>query len=272
MQASPFPAPVRLDGYFAWTWRLFRACFWRLITVFVAGVAAALLLHFGVVIFMLEVLEVGDSVEALAISFASQVMLSTVVGTLLAAIAAPVFAEQLAGRRAGADTGWRRTRPKLGHVVVSSLYVAMPLLMLVLFVGQITQFVLLPAVLGPPILVHAIVWEHLDFRDAATRAKNMLAGHWGRVVSSLLVLAVGPALVQLLGLALLGEVLPEVQSGDLIGPLWVAIAIAVTTAPVWMFTAGAGTVGYLELRARFEDLDAQGLQAEAEALSVPAPS
>ena len=81
-QSSPsFPAPVRIDGYFAWSWRLFRACFWRLATVFVAGVAIAALLHLGVVIFMLEVLETGRTVQALAVSFAMQVTLSAVAGT-----------------------------------------------------------------------------------------------------------------------------------------------------------------------------------------------
>lgn len=268
-RSGAFPAPVRLDGYFAWTWRSVRACSGRLLTLYVAGVAAALLLHFGVVVFMLEVLEVGETVEALAVSFAAQVTLSTVIGSLLAAIAATVFVEHLAGRRAGADAGWRRLRPKLGHVVVASLYVAMPLLMLVLFLGQITQFVLLPAVLGPPVLVHAIVWERLDFREAATRTKNLLAGSWGRVLSALLVLAVGPALVQLVGLALLGEVLPDFSSGDLAGSLWAAVAIAATTAPVWLFTAAAGTVAYLDLRSRFEELDDVALAGEAEA--VPAP-
>jgi hypothetical protein len=260
---------VRLDGYFAWAWRLFRATFWRLATVFVAGVAAAALLHFGIVVGMVEVLEVRQTVEALAVSFAAQVTLSTVAGTLLAAIAATVFVEQVAGRRAGADDGWRRLKPKLGHVVVAALYVAMPLLMLVLFLGQITQLLLLPAVLGPPVLVQAIVWERLDFRDAAARAKSLVSGHWGRVASGLLVLAIGPALVQLVTLAGIGEILPELDDAGLADSVWAVIAIAVTTAPVWLFTAAAGTVAYLDLRARFEELDGAGLEAEA---AAPAPA
>lgn len=272
-RTRPFPAPVRMDGYLAWTWRLFRACGLRLAPLYVAGVATVLLLHFGVVVFMLEVLEVAESVEALAASFAAQVTFSTVGGTLLAAIAAPVYVEQVAGHRAGTDSGWRRLRPKLGHVVVSGLYVAMPLLMLVLFVGQITQLALLPAVLGPPVLVHAIVWEKLYFRDAATRAKNLLAGQWGRVLSALVVLAVGPALLQLVVLALLDQVLPDLTRGGLAGSLWAALTIAATTAPVWLFTSAAGTVAYLDLRARFEELDPEALEAEvAAATAEEAPS
>lgn len=268
-QPAQFPAPVRIDGYFAWTWRLFRACFWRLATVFVAGVAIAALVHLGIVVFMREVLETGQTVQALAVSFAAQVTLSAVAGTLLAAVAAPVLIEQLSGRRIGADAGWRRMRPNLGYIVVSALYVAMPLLMLVLFLGPIIQVLLLPAVLGPPVLVHAIVWEDLDFRDAATRAKNLLAGHWGRVISALLVLAIGPALVQIVTLTLLGELLPGLDGAQLTDSLWATLAVAATTAPVWLFTTAAGTVAYLDLRSRFEELDHAGLVAEATAGAKP---
>lgn len=266
--STPFPAPVRMDGYLAWSWRLFRACFWRLATLFVAGVAVAALLHFGIVILMLEVLETGRTVQALAVSFAAQVTLSAVSGTLLVAVAAPVFVEELSGTRAGADTGWRKLRPNLGYVVVAALYVAMPLLMLVLFLGQIIQVLVLPAVLGPPVLVHAIVWEGRDFRDGATRAKNLLSGNWGRVVSALLVLAIGPALVQIVTLTMAGELWPGLDGSSLSDSLWATLAIAVTTAPVWLFTAAAGTVAYLDLRARFEKLDHAALAAEA----APAPA
>lgn len=264
LEPSPFPAPVRIDGYFAWTSRLFRACFGRLVTVFVAGVAIAALLHLGIVLFMLEVLDTGRTVQALAVSFAAQVTLSAVAGTLLVAIAAPVYIEHVSGRRAGADSGWKRLRPGLGYVVVAALYVAMPLLMLVLFLGQFIQILVLPAVIGPPILVQAIVWEGRDFRDGATRAKNLIAGHWGRVTSAMLVLALGPALFQIVALTVLGGLLPGLDGSQLSDSLWATLAIAATTAPVWMFTAAAGTVAYLDLRARFEELDHSALVAEAE--------
>lgn len=271
-RAPSFPAPVRIDGYFAWTWRLFRACFLRLAPLYLGGAALAGLLYVGIVVFMVAGLDAAASVEALAVAFAAQVMLSTVFGTLLAAIAAPVFVEQLAGTRIGSDEGWRRVRPRFGHVVVAALYVAMPLLTLVLFLGQITQFVLLPALLGPPILVQAVVWERLVFRDAATRAKNLLSGHWGRVISALLLLALGPALLQIVVLPLVGQLLPESADADLAGSLWATLVIAVTSAPVWLFTSAAGTVAYLDLRARFEELDHAELTAEAgEPRGAPSP-
>ena len=268
-QSASFPAPVRIDGYFAWSWRLFRACFWRLATVFVASVAIASLVHLGIVLFMLEILDTGRTVQALAVSFAAQVSLSAVAGTLAAAIAAPVFLDEIAGRRSGADSGWRRLRPNLGYVVVSALYVAMPLLMLVLFLGQIIQVLLLPALIGPPVLVQAILWEDRDFRDAATRAKNLLAGSWGRVASALLVLAIGPALVQIVVLTGVGELLPGLDGDRLSDSVWATLAIAVTTAPVWLFTAAAGTVAYLDLRARFEELDHDKLVAESASTEAP---
>ena len=264
--APSFPAPVRLDGYFAWTWRLFRACFSRLVSVFLGGILAAALFDYGVIVFTVDVLDVRPTLEARALAYAFEVVLLTIAGTLLAAIAAPVFLAQLGGRRAGADTGWRRVRPRFGHVVVSALYIAMPLLLLVLLLKGFTSVLLLPAVLGPPVLVHAIVWEHLEFRDAATRAKNLLSGHWGRVVSALLVLALGAALVQILVLTMLSLALPDLNDASFVGSPWATILVGIATAPVWLFTSAAGTVAYADLRARADELDSEALRAEAEAL------
>ena len=269
-EAPAFPAPVRIDGYFAWTWRLFRACFLRLVTVFLGGVLAASLLDYGAVRFVVDVLDVRPTLEVQALAYASEVMLLTIAGPLLAAIAAPVYLAQLGGRRAGADTGWRRVRPMFGHVVVAALYLAMPLLLLVLFFGGFTRVLLLPALLGPPVLAHAIVWEHLEFRDAATRAKNLLSGHWGRVVSALLVLTIGAALVQIVALTGLAAAIPELRAVGFVGSPWATILVGAATAPVWLFTSAAGTVAYADLRARAEELDHEALRAEAAALpAVP---
>lgn len=262
-EISPFPAPVRLDGYIGWAWRLFRSCFWRLIGLFMGGLVLAALLDMGVVYLIVEVFDGEGTVEGYATSLAARIVFWTVFGTFLAAVGSVVFLHQVAGRRVGADSGWRRTRPRFGHVVVSALYVSMPLLMLVLFLGPIAQYFLLPALLGPPVLVHALVWEQLSFRDAAVRAKNLLSGHWLRVTGAIFVLTLGAALLQNLVLVLVSTLLPEIQDLDLADSIWSIVTLVVTSAVVWVFTAAAGTVAYLELRARFEELDGGGLEAEA---------
>lgn len=269
---SSFPAPVRIDGYFAWAWKLFRACFLSLGGVYVAGVVLTGLTYYVIVrVLMIDVLEVRQTVQVRAVAYATEITLTALTGTLLAAVAAPVFLARLAGRVAGLEAGWRRFRPKAGHVVVSALYVAMPMLVLVV-VLPITQIVLLPAVLGPPVLVHVIVWEGLPFRDAATRAKNLLSGHWSRVASALLVITSGSALVLIVALALLSLVLPELDSTGLVGSPWPTIVAGAVAAPVWLFVAAAGTVAYVDLRARFEELDHAALAAEAgEPSGAPTP-
>lgn len=271
-QTSSFPAPVRIDGYFAWTWRLFRACLLSLGSIYVAGVVLTGLAYYVIVrVVMIEVLEVRQTIQVQALEYATEITLSALTGTVLAAIAAPVFLERLAGRATGSDAGWRRFRPKAGHVVVSALYVAMPLLVLVVFL-PITQIVLLPAVLGPPVLVHAIVWEGLPFRDAAMRAKNLLSGHWSRVASALLVITSGSALVLIAVLALSSLVLPDLGATGLAGSPWPTIVAGVVSAPIWLFVAAAGTVAYLDLRARYEELDHDALVAEAgKARGAPTP-
>lgn len=263
-ETSPFPAPIRLDGYFAWTWRLFRASFVRLGIVYVGALIVSSLAYYYLLTFLIDGLDVRPTLNTRAAAFAAEVTVSTVTGTLLAAVAATVYLQQLAGHGTGSDAGWRRLKRRFGHVVVSALYVAMPLLMLVLFARLITQLMVLPAVLGPPVLVHAIVWEQLDFRNAATRAKNLIAGHGLRVVGALLLLALGAVLVQITLLAFVSSALPEFEDSGLVGSVWTSVIAGISTAPVWMFSAAAGTVAYVDLRARFHELDHAQLAAEAE--------
>jgi hypothetical protein len=263
-EAPAFPAPVRGEGYARWTWSLFRGSCATLAPVFVGGVVLVRLIHLGVILLLTETLDAADTVGALAVSLAAGVLLATVAGSILSGLASFVFLGRLGGAPANASAGWARLRPKLGHVVVGALYVAMPLLALLLFLGPVVQYVLLPAVLGPPVLAGAIVWEHRDFRGAATRTKNLLAGSWGRVISTLVLVALGAAVVQIVFLALVTQVLP--REGSLASSLWMLVFEVLTTGTVWLLTAAASSVAYLELRARFEDLDREALAAEAGAL------
>ncbi len=260
-----FPSPVGVEGYLAWTWRLFRHTFARLAMVFIGGVALVTIVHLAVIVFLTEVVDAEGTVEGLAVSLAARIILATVAGSVLAGIASVVFVGELCGTRVSSGHGWRRLKPRFGHVVVAALYVSMPLLTLLLFLGPVVRYVLLPALLGPPVLVHAIVWEQKEFREAAVRAKNLLAGNWGRVVSTLLLLALGAALLQIMIFALAAEVLPAGGGLELPGSLLVDVLV---TGPVWLFTAAASTVAYLDLRARSEELDADGLAAEAESLAA----
>ena len=262
-----FPAPLRIGGYLRWTVHLFRATFLRLVFVFVGGVAFLRLLQFLVGVAVGTVTVSDESVGAAAFLLAATVVISPVVGAILVALATPVFAGELAGIRVGSTEAWQRIRPKLGHVAVGGLYVAIPILALLLFFGGIVRIVVLPAFLGPPILVHAIAWERKDFREAMTRTMNLLAGHWGRVLSALLLFALGAALMQLAvrGLAALPQA--DADFDDWVVFLPALLVEVLTSGIVWLFTAAAATVAYLDLRARFEDLGPEGLEAEAEALS-----
>jgi hypothetical protein len=265
-----FPAPLRIGGYVRWTWELFRATFGRLVLVFVGGVALLRLVQFLVGVAVGSVTPDGDSVGAAAFLLAATVVIAPVVGSILVAIAVPVFSGHLGGVRVGSSTAWRRVRPHLGAIAVAGLYVAIPVLALLLFFGGIVRIVVLPALLGPPVLVHVITWEGKAFRDAMTRTTNLLAGHWGRVLAALLMLALGAALLQLLvrGVAALPQADASFEDLDVFLPA--LLVEVVTSGVVWLFTAAAATVAYFDLRARFEKLDRAGVAAEAEALSPAA--
>lgn len=268
-ETSPFPAPVRLDGYFAWTWRLFRACFWRLVLVFAAAAAGAWLVFVGLGFINLYILDA--TLEFVAVTVALQQLLSAVFGSVAVAIAAPVFIHELTGKKVGAHAGRRSLKPMLGHVLVAGLYVAMPLLLVVLFLGPITQLFLLPALLGPPIVVHAIVWEQKGFRDASTRAKNLLAGNWAQVLSALLLVALGAGVLHRIGLTLVGEFVIDGQASDAAGWLSAWLVLTLLSALAWLLSAAAGTVAYLDLRARFEELGPDSLAAEVAEISGTEP-
>lgn len=271
-EPAALPAPLRADGYLAWTWRLYTGSFVPLLLVFVAGGIVVRLLHLGAVIFMTEVLEAGRTVEGLAVSFAAAIVFASLGGSLLSAVASYAYLQRVGGHRARTIDGWRRVRPKLGHVVVSALYVAMPLLTLFLFLGPIVPYILMPAALGPPVLVQAIVWEQRDFRVAATRAKNLLAGSWGRVASALLLIALGGGLVAFVIDQVLGEVVISVADGGVVQSVWLAVVGVLTSALLWMLSAAASTVAYLDLRSRYDELGPEGLDTEAaEARTAPSP-
>ncbi|MDQ4124168.1 MAG: hypothetical protein M3134_01015 [Actinomycetota bacterium] len=261
--ASPavFPAPLRTDGYVAWTWRLYKASFVPLFFVFFAGGVVVWLLQFGVRL-LTDAAGAETTVEGFAISLATVVVFSTVVGSLLSGVASFVFLRKLGGTPATSGDAWRRLRPKLGHAVVAALYTAMPLLTLLLFLGPIVPYILLPATLGPPVIVHAIVWEHCDFRAAATRAKNLLTGNWGRVIGVLFLIALGAGLLTYMLDNILGRAILDASTGTT-RRIWLGILAATTGAALWLLAAAASTVAYLDLRSRFEDLGAEDLAAEA---------
>ncbi|MDQ3982039.1 MAG: hypothetical protein M3271_05095, partial [Actinomycetota bacterium] len=184
----------------------------------------------------------------------------------------PGFIAQLCGRAGTSGEAWRRLRPRFADVVVAALYVSMPLVLLLFLFGPsleiLLEVMILPALLGPPVLVHVIAWERTAFRDAATRAKNLLAGQWGRVLSALLLLTVGAALAQILLVTLIAQLLPWDAPDEAFEYALALVLEVATTGMVWLFASAAATAAYLDLRARFEDLDRDGLTAEA-APAVP---
>ena len=269
---SGLPAPLTIGGYAGWTWQLFRASYARFILVYMGGVAFVRTVHFLLVVAVAELTSgrSGD-VATLATSLASGITLAAVAGSVLAALAGFSFAAHVCDRTVRPGEAWRHVRSLLSQVVVAALYVSMPLVLLLFVVGPSVEILLtvmiLPALLGPPVLVHSIAWEGKGFRDAATRAKNLLAGSWGRVLSALILLSLGAALVQILVLTMIGGL---VGGGSPDEPVEYALALVLevaTTGTVWLFTSAAATVAYLDLRARFEGLDPAGLASEADALT-----
>jgi uncharacterized membrane-anchored protein len=112
------------------------------------------------------------------------------------------------------------------------------------------------------VIVQAIVWEQRDFRLAATRAKNLLAGSWGRVLSVLLLIALGGGLLAYALDNVAGRAIVDASAG-LTTRIWLGLLGAATASALWLLAAAASTVAYLDLRSRVDGLGPEGLAAEA---------
>lgn len=207
-------------------------------------------------------------------------LLPTLAGSVLAATTAVVVAARLAGAPAALARGLTETRARPRAVGAAALLAAMLALLVVVLppslipgaVQFLAIFVTVAAVLvGPPLVVQALMLERLAFKEALARARLLGAGHFGRIFAYLFVLAF---MVQLLasvatqatfaGGRALG--LPETASG------W--LAIGVNQVMVWLmhaYLAVVALVCYLDLRVRKEGLDRATLRAELEANGLTGP-
>ncbi len=191
--------------------------------------------------------------------FAAWVVLPTILGT----VAFGVATYKLAGAAAGVDVGvgraLRLVRDRMSAFLMAGLMAGLVSTLLVITFGNL--WVMLETMLwGPPFLLQALVFEEKRAGPAWKRAKQHLAGQWGRVVLALVCIALG---VGFLILAIPNAALIAVQSAPRATELVVYGAIAtIFGALVVPFLAAVELVLYGDLRARKEELDAEGFRQE----------
>jgi hypothetical protein len=122
---------------------------------------------------------------------------------------------------------------------------------------------MLPPLLGPPIVIQALVVERSNFRTACARAGTLLKGNWTRVPLYLFSVALAAGLVQLTIFGVLGQGLADASWLDsVLGDSLLAAVAAIVPALVLPYVAEFQLFCYLDLRARGDGLDTEMLRGE----------
>lgn len=142
-----------------------------------------------------------------------------------------------------------RLKPALATGLLSA-FIASALL-LVPFLGLLLSFLLMPLVLGPPIVGQVIAVEGLSLREALKRARGLTAGMTGRVSLYLLNVGVGLGILSVL---LVGGAMSLARTaGDLPRVLITSIYQAAVLGIIVGFLATVEYVVFTKLRARAVD-------------------
>lgn len=183
----------------------------------------------------------------------------SVVGAFVMAYASLLLVDVVADVRTpkGAVRGTLRVHAR--EVITAGLFAAIILIAFdLLFLGDLVML----ATLGPPLVIQAIVVEYRPFREAMTRARELLSGSWGRAILIVLAAAVGVVMAQLV--VALAASYPASTLNDtavtVVGII-LSLMLGAVAAPV---VAAIGVALYLDLRARKEGLDRHGFKDERE--------
>jgi hypothetical protein len=255
------PSPQGFKDLLKNSWALYKSNFVSLIVVFLALAAAFLL----VILLLLTLPDQaivlnGDAPRGVVVAVGVVLLVfPPVVGGIAVAAAAVLLTDRLVGKPTHAREAYRELRPRLGSLIAAGLAATLLSVVLRKLVPPVAFFIQ-PLLYGPAILVQVIALETRDLRAALARAGRLLRREASRIFMYLFVLSLG---VSLLGILLPGFAsVPFSTVSDtayfIVNSLLQILAI-VALIP---FVAAAMLVGYLDLRARKENLELTELATE----------
>jgi hypothetical protein len=162
-----------------------------------------------------------------------------------------ILADEIAGRRIGARDAVESLRPHQKELFAAALAAAL-ISILLQFIPPI-GLVVIPLLLGPPIVGHMIALQQMTLSEAWARSKTLLAGEWVRIALYLISFVFAVALVQVPVIWGAEAIFDAVQSNDLHYMLR-ALTVGTMAAATFPFLAACGLLAYLDLRARAEEL------------------
>lgn len=264
--AFGLPAELRFSGVVTASWRLYRTHFGALIRLYLAIFLPLAFLRVGIQVLLRLT---TSALAAQVILTLTSIVLVALAGSFALHCATVILADGVSGRAisAGAAAGSLRGRSR--DLVSAGLLVGMlSIAALFLPFGPLGSMVIVPMLLGPPVLAHVIAGEGKSFPEAVARARMLLKGNWGRVLVTLLNVAFVLGILQLVLLSLSVALLAGAGGLALLLLTLIQTLIAAIALP---YLAATAFVAYLDLRVRNEDLDWAGLAAERAGAPSPQP-
>nr|MBA3349038.1 hypothetical protein [Actinomycetota bacterium] len=194
---DPFglPAELRFAGIVTASWRLYRAHLPALIRLYFA---IFLPLAFVRVVIQVLLRLTASALAAQVILTLASIVLVALAGSFALHCATVILADAVGKRATSPTSAARSLRGQLRDLASAGLLVSMlSIAALFLPFGPLGSIVIVPMILGPPILAHIIVVEAKSLPEAVVRARMLLGGNWGRVLVTLLNLAFVLGILQL---------------------------------------------------------------------------
>jgi hypothetical protein len=254
-QGNGFPAPLRYNQFLMWGARLYWAQLGRIVPLFFVGYVIAL-----------AAVTLGGTPRGLSPS--AQIVLVlvrlavplTIVGSILVVAAALLMTGHLVGESLTVGSVLASIRGRLRDVLAAALLVSILGILFLMIFGVQFGLVLIFALLGPPVVGHAVVVEHKRLGAAWAHSKRLLAMQAARVFLYLWPIALLLTFLMFPGWSVsdyLGRQIGGI--GGYAAGLMLGAAVAAILLP---FLAALSLVVYFELRARAEDFDINQLRAE----------
>jgi hypothetical protein len=264
--AYGLPAELRFKGVVSASWRLYKGHALKLIRLYLAIFLALAAVRAGIQVLLAAT---TSAIAAQVVLTLSSITLVALAGSFGLHCSTVMLADGVTGEGTSPGRAARSLRTQYRDLVSAGFLVAMfSIAALFLPFGPLGSVVIVPLLLGPPVLAHVIVVEGKSFPEAVARSRMLLGGNWGRVLITLLNIAFILGILQLVLLSLSAAALAGAGGIGLVALTLIQTLIAALVLP---YLSAAAFVTYLDLRVRNEDLTLPTLVSERTAAPSASP-
>jgi hypothetical protein len=251
------PAPLAFTGMAYSAFVLYRRRFKTLAGLYLTLFVPHLLVATVLITVVFDIHRDQEVAAALAVFLPGVAFV--LLGSLGVVTAGVILAEDIAGHRIGIREALQSLRPHRREFFAAALASAL-ISMLLQFIPPI-GLVVIPLLLGPPIVGHTIALQDKTLSQAWARSKELLAGEWLRITLYLISFVFAVALVQVPVIWGAEAGFDSLNSDDLHFMLR-ALTVGIVAGVTFPYLAACGFLAYLDLRARAEQLGPAEFTAE----------